>query len=123
MSFPRRGEIYLVEIPMQIRDNKYRPALIVSLNIRNKLANDVIAVPISTTLRAYPTHVKLLAGEGGLHQTSMAKCEQVTTLDKSLLVRGPFAETISNAKMYEVEKAIMYAIGIQQSEWGYSENY
>lgn len=42
----------------------------------------------------------------------MAKCEQVTTVDKSLLIRGPFAGRISNEKMKEIEKAIKIAIGI-----------
>ena len=42
----------------------------------------------------------------------MAKCEQITTLDKSFLIRGPFAGTISENKMLEVEQAIQKAIGI-----------
>ncbi len=112
MSFPRRGEIYLVKLPGHPSDPKDRPALIVSLDVRNRLANDVIVVPLSTTLRSAPTHVELPAGEGGLKQTSMAKCEQVTTLDKSFLIRGPFAGMISPFLMGEIEKAIQRAIGI-----------
>jgi mRNA-degrading endonuclease toxin of MazEF toxin-antitoxin module len=42
----------------------------------------------------------------------MAKCEQVTTLDKSFLIRGPFAGTVGPALMHEVERAIQRAIGI-----------
>lgn len=68
--------------------------------------------PLPTTLRPSPTHVELPAGEGGLDHPSMAKCEQITTLDKSFLLRGPFAGTISPAKMQEIEKAIQWAIGI-----------
>jgi mRNA interferase MazF len=112
MSYPRRGEIYLVRLPGHPSDIKDRPALVVSLDVRNRLANDVIVVPLSTTLRLAPTHVELPAGEGGLKETSMAKCEQVTTLDKSFLIRGPFAGTINTSLMREVEKAIQRAIGI-----------
>jgi mRNA interferase MazF len=112
MSYPRRGEIYLVRLPGHPSDIKDRPALVVSLDVRNRLANDVIVVPLSTTLRLAPTHVELPTGEGGLKETSMAKCEQVTTLDKSFLIRGPFAGTISTSLMREVEKAIQRAIGI-----------
>jgi mRNA interferase MazF len=112
MSYPRRGEIYLVALPGHPADPKARPALIVSMDVRNRLANDVIVVPLSTTLRPAPTHAKLPAGEGGLRETSMAKCEQVTTLDKSFLIRGPFSGAISAAFMREVEKAIQRAIGI-----------
>ena len=70
------------------------------------MANDVIVVSLSTILRPAPTHVELPAGEGGLKETSMAKCEQVTTLDKSFLIRGPFAGTINPFLMREIEKAI-----------------
>ena len=112
MPHPRRGEIVLVRLPSQPKDTKQRPALIVSLDVRNRLANDVIVVPVSTRLRTSPTHVKLLEGEGGLARTSMAKCEQITTLDKSFLIRGPFSGTIGLTKLVEVEKAIQRAIGI-----------
>ena len=112
MAYPRRGEIYLVRLPSQPKDTKPRPALVVSLDVRNRLANDVIVVPLSTTLRTSPTHVELSEGEGGLDQTSMAKCEQITTLDKSFLIRGPFSGTITPMRMTEVETAIQRAIGI-----------
>lgn len=82
------------------------------MDVRNRLANDVIVVPLSTTLRPAPTHVKLPAREGGLRETSVAKCEQITTLDKSFLIRGPFAGAIRAGLIQEVEKAIQRAIGI-----------
>lgn len=93
-------------------DSKNRPALVVSLDIRNKLAGDIVVVPLSTTLRQSPTHVLLEKGEGGLLKASMAKCEQVTTIDKALLIRGPFAGKISDGKMKEIESAVMVAIGV-----------
>ena len=112
MSYPHRGEIYIVKLLGQPKDTKSRPALIVSMDVRNRLANDVIVVPITTHLRSSPTHVELAEKVGGLDKASMAKCEQVTTLDKSLLIRGPFSGTISPIKMAEVEKAIQRAVGI-----------
>ncbi|MGC2063845.1 MAG: type II toxin-antitoxin system PemK/MazF family toxin [Thermodesulfovibrionales bacterium] len=112
IEYPKRGEIYLVTLGAKPNDLKNRPAVVVSLDIRNKLANDIIVVPLSTTFRQSPTHVLLKEGEGGLSKASMAKCEQVTTLDKVLLIKGPFAGRISNEKMLEIEKAIMIAIGM-----------
>jgi len=112
IEYPKRGEIYLVNLPSKPKDVKNRPALVVSLDVRNKLASDIIVVPLSTTLRSAPTHVLLQKGEGGLSKASMAKCEQITTIDKSLLIRGPFAGRISDEKMNEIEKAIMIAIGV-----------
>ena len=42
----------------------------------------------------------------------MVKCEQLTTIDKSLLLRGSFAGKISNKKIEEIEKAVRIAIGV-----------
>ena len=112
MSYPERGEIYLVSLPGLPKAAKSRPALIVSMDVRNRLANDIIVIPISTTLRISPTHVKLDKGDGGLDKPSMAKCEQITTIHKSYLVRGPFSGAIPSEKMIEIEKAIQRAIGI-----------
>ena len=111
-EFPQRSEIYLVRLPGHPRDRKARPALVVSLDIRNRLANDVMVVPLTRTLRAAPTHVKIEQGEGGLTSTSMAKCEQLTTLDKTFLLRGPFAGKVRDATMADVERATLRAIGI-----------
>ena len=73
MDYPGRGEIYLVRLPGQPKDTKSRPALVVSMDVRNRLANDVVVVPISTNLRSSPTHVELAAGKGGIEKISMAK--------------------------------------------------
>lgn len=110
--FPQRGEVYFVRLPGHPLDRKRRPALVVSLDVRNQWANDVMVVPLSTTLRPAPTHVVIPKGEGGAHHDSMAKCEQVTTLDKSLLVRGPLAGKVAERIMEQVERGIMRAIGL-----------
>ncbi|MGH7214923.1 MAG: type II toxin-antitoxin system PemK/MazF family toxin [Tepidisphaeraceae bacterium] len=108
-SFPRRGEIWLVDFP---DDPKSRPALIVSFDARNELANSVLAVPITTNLRPAPTHVALPAKQGGLTHDSMARCENVSYLHKSRLARGPLAGAISPALMREVERGLLRSLGI-----------
>lgn len=110
--YPRRGNICLVRLPNMPEDRKARPALVVSPDSRNQLAGDVIVVPLTTTLRRAPTHVEIPRGEGGLDATSMAKCEQISTVDKRFLLTGPFADRISEAHMRAVERAIQRAIGI-----------
>jgi len=112
MNFPKRGELYRAKIPGQPGDTKERPVLVVSSDSRNQLADDIIVVPLSTTLRPAPTHVYLPAGSGGIPQTSTAKCELVTTLDKIFLTGGSLGGQITAALMGEIEKAIMRAIGI-----------
>jgi mRNA-degrading endonuclease toxin of MazEF toxin-antitoxin module len=107
--FPRRGEIWLVDFP---DDPKSRPALIVSLDARNELANSVLAVPITTNLRPSPMHVALPAMQGGLTHDSMARCENVSYLHKSRLSRGPLAGAISPTLMREIERSLLRSLGI-----------
>lgn len=108
-AFPRRGEVWLVEFP---DDPKLRPALVVSPDVRNELANSVLAVPVTTNLRPAPTHVLLAAGTGGLAHDSMARCENVSYLHKSRLARGPLGDAIAGALMRDVERCLLRSFGI-----------
>lgn len=108
-SFPRRGEVWLVDFP---DDPKSRPALIVSPDARNEFANSVLAVPITTNLRPSPTHVLLPAGQGGLTHLSMARCENVSYVHKSRLSKSSFGGAISAALMRDVEYRLIRSLGI-----------
>jgi mRNA interferase MazF len=110
VSHPRRGLLYWVKVPGE-PGGKRRPALVVSVDARNRLANDVLAVPASTTQRAAPTHVFLHAGQGGVRRRTVLKCEQITTLPKHLLgpaLGGPLSEEL----LARVEIGVLRAIGV-----------
>lgn len=108
---PKRGHIYWVRIPGE-PGAKRRPALVVSPDVRNRLASDVIVVPVSSVVRDAPTHVRLRTREGGLPRESVAKCEQITTLRRDRLGSRPIGSHLAPARMVEVEKAILRAIGL-----------
>jgi mRNA-degrading endonuclease toxin of MazEF toxin-antitoxin module len=86
--------------------------LVVSPDARNRLATDVLVVPISSVVRDAPTHVRLRQGEGGLNRSSVAKCEQITTLRRDRLVLRPIGSALSLQRMLDVEKAVLRAIGV-----------
>jgi mRNA-degrading endonuclease toxin of MazEF toxin-antitoxin module len=104
----RRGHLYWAEM----FEDKRRPVLVLSLDARNELANDVIVVPLSTTLRSGAWHVRLAAREGGAPQVSTLKCEQISTLPKARLAPEPLGAPLSSSRMAEVERAVLRAIGI-----------
>ncbi len=106
MRHPLRGHLYWVEL------DKRRPALIVSPDYRNELACDAIVIPCSTSLRLAPTHVMIRRGEGGVGQSSVLKCEQITTFHQDDIGRAPLGGQLSRSRMAEVERAILRAIGI-----------
>ena len=106
MSPHRRGSLYWAHI------DKRRPVLVLSINARNERAGDLIVVPCSTTLREAPTHVRLSRGEGGVPQSCMLKCEQITTLSQGDLGGSALGSPLSGARLREIELAVMRAIGI-----------
>ena len=108
---PLRGCLYWVVIPGEPGD-KRRPALVVSIDARNRLANDVLVIPASTTLRVAPTHVRLRKGTGGMRMDSVLKCEQITTLPKSLLSQAALGGPLSAGLLEEVERGVLRAIGV-----------
>jgi mRNA-degrading endonuclease toxin of MazEF toxin-antitoxin module len=108
---PLRGCLYRVAIPGE-PGRKRRPALVVSVNARNRLANDVLVIPASTTLRVAPTHVRLRRGTGGLPTDSVLKCEQITTLPKDLLSESALGGPLSAGLLEEVERGVLRAIGV-----------
>ncbi len=91
--------------------DKRRPALVLSPDYRNQHAGDVIVIPCSTRLRPAPTHVMLRRGQGGLTESSVLKCEQITTLPKSDVQR-PLGRALPETVLLEVERAVLRAIGV-----------
>ena len=106
MSLHRRGNLYWAHL------DKRRPVLVLSIDARNERAGDLIVVPCSTTLREAPTHVRLVRGEGGVPQSCMLKCEQLTTLPGKDLDTTPLGSPLAGARIREIELAVMRAIGI-----------
>ena len=82
--------------------------LIVSNNIGNTHAPIYNAVPFTTRKKnSQPTHVKFLAGEGGLPKDSTLLCELETPIEKEDCIQR--VGNISPLKMIEVAKAMAVA--------------
>lgn len=109
---PRRGRLYWARLPV----DKRRPVLVVSPDLRNQLAGDVLVVPLTTVLRAGPWHVRLRKGEGGVAAPSMIKCEQITTLRREMLGEAALGPALSVRRMAAVERGILRAIGVPVDE-------
>ena len=106
MGVLRRGYFYWASL------DKRRPALILSPDVRNDKGRDVIVIPASTVMREGPWHVRLKKGEGGLTAPSVLLCEQITTVPKDCFDLAPLGRALSTARIGEVERAVLRAIGI-----------
>ena len=101
---PKRGEVCLFAL------DKERPALVVSSDALNIHSLDVCVVPISTAEhKAFSLRPKLKAGEGGIDKDSWAKCDQVTTIEKTRAVFPPLG-SLSKSVLAKVEEAIKLSL-------------
>ncbi len=102
----------MVYTPGQADDpHQPRPALVISEDIRNALRDDLMVVPLFSSGRPGPTRVELPAGAGGVRRTSMLFCEELTTIDRDFLRRGPLGRPVSTQLLAAVVRAIRRALG------------
>jgi mRNA-degrading endonuclease toxin of MazEF toxin-antitoxin module len=111
MNELRRGYLYRIRMP---GEGKERPVLVLSQDRRNDLAYDVTVVPCSTVLRLGPWHVPLRRGEGGLPQSSVAKCEQITTLPKARIRGAALGGRLSAERLAEIRAAVLHALDFDE---------
>jgi len=111
-DYPRRGEIWLAELPnMPYDPHQPRPVLIVSDDRRNRLFDHVIVVPSYSSRRRGPTRVPIQGGTGGIVHDSVLYCEEASTLHRDFLVDVPLGETVSLSLLGRVNRAIRRALG------------
>ena len=112
----KRGEVYLADLPVLGSGHELQgphPAIIFSNDVFNGKASwrTVIIVPISDS----PTQAErnygsfLPKGSGGLNFDSIALCHQVTTIDRSRLIKQIGFLTLKELQPIEVElRTILY---------------
>ena len=107
-----QGKVYLFKAVSSSGDSKKRPWVIVSENIRNHYSSTVLAIPFtSDATNIPPTRVRVPKGEGGLAVDSIAMCDRITTLKKTLLERGPYGGLISSDYLSQIQEAVLIALG------------
>ena len=88
-----------------------RPALVISEDIRNELTADVIVIPVFSRGTPGPTRVMLPAGAGGIPRAGVLFCEEITTIDRDFLRRGPLGLPVEEPILEQVCWAIRRAVG------------
>ncbi|MGH2537879.1 MAG: type II toxin-antitoxin system PemK/MazF family toxin [Candidatus Promineifilaceae bacterium] len=89
--------------------DKRRPVLIVTRSAAIGYLNAVTVAPITTTFRGVPSEVRLSADDG-LVRDCAANCHNLQTVPKANL--GGFVASLSRPRMAEVDRAILFALGL-----------
>jgi mRNA interferase MazF len=115
VSYPKRGEIYFVNLdPTQGREQAgKRPVLVLSIDAINQLPL-VVTVIVGTKgekmPRDYPTNVRVGSDESGLPLETVFMGFQIRSLDASRFPENP-AGNISDDVMKKMERAVKYCLG------------
>lgn len=106
-----RGEIYRVRRPPGNDPKRWRCFVIVSRQalIDSKAAR-VVCAPVNTTYVGLATQVAIGVDEG-LKHPSCINCDQLFTLDKSVLT--DFVAALSAAKVRQLRTALRVALAVE----------
>jgi mRNA interferase MazF len=107
MTRPARGDVWLVDLnPTRGREQAgRRPALVVSEDLFNAgPAGLIIVLPITSTIRSIPSHVRVKPPEGGLRNESAILCDAVRSVSVQCL--STRWGTVAPATMGRVEDVL-----------------
>lgn len=103
-----RGSVYLVRLdPVEGNEQgRTRPCLVVSNDVNNCVAPTVTILPISSRVprTTYPFLVRIEAKEGGMDRPSVAKANQIRTIDKARLLKR--LGSLASDRLEDVDRAI-----------------
>src|SRR6266568_4425147 len=89
MAYPHRGEIWLADLrPTRGREQTgRRPVLVLSVDFFNAGPADLIVIlPLTSTMRDIPLHVKISKVDRGARKDSAILCEAIRSISKDRLV-------------------------------------
>jgi mRNA interferase MazF len=113
MPEPVRGEVWLADLnPTRGREQAgQRPVLVVSVDEFNRgLAELVVILPITSTIRPIPLHVIVRPSEGGLKVESRILTDAIRSISKDRLIER--WGVISRETMRAVEERLQTLLGI-----------
>lgn len=70
-----------------------------------------MVIPIFSQGADGPTHIRIDRGVGGLRKEGVLFCEELTTLDRDFLSRGPLGPSVPGDLLRAVTRAVRRALG------------
>ncbi len=107
MELFKRGDVYWVKLdPIEGYEiGKTRPAVVISNDINNELADTITVLPITSSVgKIYPFEVFLKKGIGNISSDSKVKTNQIRTVDKTRLKER--IGKIPGAILSDIERAM-----------------
>jgi len=114
LSFPKRGEVYLVNFDPTVgaEIKKTRPALVLQNDVANRYSPITIVAAVTSHFEEplYPTEVVIPVGEGGTNVGSVVLLNQIRSVDKRRLIKRLGA--LKPLTMEEIDRALCISLGL-----------
>jgi len=114
MSFPKRGEVYLVTFDPTVGHEirKTRPAVVLQNDVSNQYSPVTIVAAISSRFSQppHPREVVIPTGRGGLEAPSAVILNQIRSIDRKRLVKR--LGGLDAATMRRVDEALKISLGL-----------
>jgi mRNA interferase MazF len=114
VTFPRRGDIYLVSFDPTIGSEirKTRPALVIQNDVSNRHSPVTIVAAITSKfdIPPYPTEVVIEIADSGLSQRSAVLLNQIRTVDRQCLIKK--MGRVENSVLPRINQAILISLGL-----------
>lgn len=110
---PKIGEVYMMSFTGSKNEQSgYRPGLIIQNNMGNMYSPNVIALPLTTSLKKLDqiTHVLINSADTGLRKDSMVLCENPECMSKSKI--GKYITTLQDNYMKKIAEAYILSTSI-----------
>ena len=92
-----------------IQPDKKMPVLILTRDSVLEYLGEVTVAPVTNTVRDIPSEIFLSKGDG-MPRECAVNCDHLQTVSKGKI--GPLITSLSSAKMFEVGRAIRFALDI-----------
>ncbi len=114
MSFPRRGEIYLVSFDPTIGHEiqKIRPAVIIQNDVSNRYSPITIVAAISSQFAdpPHPREVIIQPSKSGLSHPSAAVLNQIRSVDRKRLIKR--LGSVDATTLAKIDDALKISLGL-----------
>lgn len=103
----RQGELRWYTFPAP---DKRRPVLILTRSSAISFLTGITIAPVTTQIRDIPTEVLLTPEEDGVPSLCVVNLDNLQTVQKRRI--GPLISTLSFRRMQDVQRAIQFALGM-----------
>jgi mRNA interferase MazF len=104
----RRGDVRWYRFQ---RPDKRRPVVILTRSSALEFLGEVTVAPITSTIREIPSEV-VLTSEDGMPRECAVNLDHLQTVAKGRI--GPTITSLSNQKMAELRRALLFALGFER---------